>query len=554
MTELHDSQTDDELVFVPLGGTGEIGMNLNLYGLDGKWIMLDLGVTFGEDGLPGVDVVMPDPTFIEDRHSDLLAIVLTHGHEDHLGAVQYLWPRFRCPVYASPFAAALLRRKLAEVGLEDEVELHEVPIGGRFELGPFDLEFVTVTHSILEPNAVAVRTRYGTVLHTGDFKIETAPPVGDATDVDKLKALGDAGVLAMVCDSTNVLQKGNSGQEADLCDSLDALVADRTGRVLVTTFASNATRVNTVARIAARHGRHLALVGRSLWRIVEAAREAGYLRDLPPLLSDADIGYLPRDKVLILATGSQGEPRAALAKIAAEDHPNVTLEAGDVVVFSSKIIPGNGKPIYRMINRLMKRGIEVVTERDAFVHVSGHPARDELAQYYDWVRPSTVIPVHGEARHLREHVSFSRSCGVPHAVLAENGDVIRLAPGPIEIVDSVPTGRLALDGNMLLPIDSDVLRERRRLMREGVLFVTLVMDESGDLLADPKWRAQGVLIDGEIPEGGLAEMVRGNLKALSASKRRDDEVVRETARLAVRRELRRVYDKRPTVTVELVRI
>ncbi len=554
MTKKDDIQAGDELVFVPLGGTGEIGMNLNLYGLDGKWVMLDLGVTFGEDTLPGIDVVMPDPAFIEERRADLLAIVLTHAHEDHLGAVQYLWPRLGCPVYASPFAAAMLRRKLGETGFEDEVELHEVPIGGRFELGPFDLEFVTVTHSILEPNAVAVRTRHGTVLHTGDFKIETEPPVGDATDVEKLKSIGEAGVLAMVCDSTNVLQAGSSGQEAALRDSLDEVIAGCSGRVIVTTFASNATRVDTVARIAARHGRHLALVGRSLWRIVDAAREAGYLLDLPPLLSDTDIGYLPREKVLILATGSQGEPRAAMAKIAADDHPSITLDQGDTVVFSSKIIPGNGRPIYRLINRLHRRGIDVITERDAFVHVSGHPARDELAQYYKWVRPRTVVPVHGETRHLREHVAYARSCGVPHAVLAENGNVIRLAPGQVEIVDTVPTGRLALDGNTLLPIDSEVLRERRRLMREGVLFVTLVMDEDGGLLADPQWRSQGVLVDGALPEGGLADTVRRSLSALSATKRRDDELVRETARLAVRRELRRVYDKKPTVTVELVRI
>ena len=305
---------------------------------------------------------------------------------------------------------------------------------------------------------------------------------------------------------------------------------------------------------AARHGRQVALVGRSLWRIVEAAREAGYLLDLPPLLSDAEISYLPRDKVLILATGSQGEPRAAMARIAADEHPNISLEPGDVVVFSSKIIPGNGKPIYRLINRLIGLGVEVVTERDGFVHVSGHPARDELAQYYEWVRPRTVIPVHGEARHLRAHVDYARACGVPNAVLAENGDVIRLAPGNPEIVDHVPTGRLALDGNRLLPIDSEVLRERRRLMREGVLFVTLVMDDAGNLLADPKWRSQGVLVDGALPDGGLVDMVRRSLKSLSATKRQDDELVRETARLAVRRELRRAYDKRPTVAVELVRI
>jgi ribonuclease J len=544
-----------ELLFVPLGGAGEIGMNLNLYGLDGKWLILDCGVSFADEWLPGVDLVTPDPAFIEARREGLLAIVLTHAHEDHLGAVPHLWPRLRCPIYATPFAAAVLRRKLGEVGLtEDEVDLRVVPLKSRFEIGPFDLELVTVTHSILEPNAVALRTRLGTVLHTGDFKIDPDPLIGEEVDAEALSALGDAGVLAMVCDSTNVFRPGESGSEGELRRALDEVIAKRDGRVVVTTFASNATRIETVAKCAARNGRHVALAGRSLWRIVEAAREAGYLHDLPPLLSDDEVGYLPRDKVLVLATGCQGEPRAAMAKMAADDHPRISLEAGDLVVFSSKIIPGNEKAIFRMLNRLAARGIEVVTEDDHFVHVSGHPSRDELAKMYRWVRPRIAVPVHGERRHIAEHAAFARSLQVPQAVEVENGCVLRLAPGPAEVVDHVACGRLALDGNVLLPVDGAVMRARRRLMAAGAVFVTLVMDEAGRLLAPPQWRAEGVFVDGEAGGADLAELIRDAVEGLPRARRADDESVRETARLSVRREIQRRHDKRPTVAVELVRL
>jgi ribonuclease J len=544
----------DEFVFVPLGGSGEIGMNLNLYGLDGKWLMLDLGVTFGEENLPGIDLVMPDPHFIEERREDLLAIIVTHAHEDHLGAIPYLWPRLRCPVYATPFAAAVLRRKLREVKLEEKVELREVPLGARFELGPFDLEFISVTHSILEPNAVAIRTRQGTVLHTGDFKVDPDPLVGAPTDVAALSKVGDEGVLAMVCDSTNVLLDGTSGSEGELRANLDTLFADRPGRIVVTTFASNVARIETVAKIAARHGRHLAMVGRSLWRILDAAREAGYLHDIAPPLSDADAGQLPADKVVLLATGCQGEPRAAMSKIATGEHPHVQLDPGDLVIFSSKVIPGNEKAIYRMQNQLAGLGVELLTESEEFVHVSGHPAKDELAQYYGWVRPRVAVPVHGEARHLSEHATFARSLQVPEAVEIRNGAVLRLAPGPAEIVDHVPSGRLALDGSTLIAIDADPLRERRRLMREGAVFLVLVTDDRGDLLAEPRWRAEGVHIGGDGEIADLDDAVMMAVNGLPGGQRRDDEIFRETARLAVRRHIRKTHDKRPTVVVELVRI
>ena len=543
-----------ELLFVPLGGAGEIGMNLNLYGLDGKWLMLDCGVSFADEWLPGVDLVMPDPAFIEARRDALLAIVLTHAHEDHLGAVPHLWPRLGCPVYATPFAAAVLRRKLAEVGLEEAVDLRIVPLKSRFEIGPFDLELITVTHSILEPNAVALRTRLGTILHTGDFKIDPDPLIGEETDAAALAALGEEGVLAMVCDSTNVFRPGESGSEGELRRTLDELIRGREGRVVVTSFASNAARIETVAKCALRNGRHVALAGRSLWRIVEAAREAGYLRDLPPLLPDNEAGFLPRDKVLVLATGCQGEPRAAMAKIAADEHPHIALDPGDLVVFSSKIIPGNEKAIFRMHNRLVGRGIEVVTEADHFVHVSGHPAREELARMYRWVRPRIAVPVHGERRHIAEHAAFARSLQVPQAIEVENGCVVRLAPGEAGIVDHVESGRLALDGNTLLPVDSEVMRGRRRLMVAGVVFVTLVMDRAGKLQAAPTVRAEGVFADGAEAGEELSELVRDAVEALPRARRGDDETVRETARLSVRREIQRRHDKRPMVAVELVRL
>ena len=548
------NEPDEALIFLPLGGCGEIGMNLNLYGLDDKWVMLDLGITFGGPNLPGIELVMPDPTFIAERYNNLLAIVLTHGHEDHLGAVAYLWPQLRCPVYATPFTAALLRRKLAEAGLEEEVTVHIIPLGARFEVGPFDMELITVTHSTLEPNAIAIRTRLGTVVHTGDFKIDPEPLIGDRIDDDALQSLGDEGVLALVCDSTNVFVPGESGSEGELRRSLDSLLADRLGRILVTTFASNVARIETVVKLAQQQGRQVVLAGRSLWRTVEAAREAGYLRDLPPLLSDDEVGNLPPEKLLILATGSQGEPHAALAKIAVDSHPRISLESGDLVVFSSKVIPGNDKAIYHIYDNLQARGIEVITEADHFVHVSGHPARDELIQMYGWMRPVIAIPVHGERRHLIEHEALAKSLHVPQVGLVENGCVLKLAPGPAEVVDRVRSGRLVLDGNALIAIDSEILRARRRLMRDGVVFVILVMDSVGNLLAAPRWHAEGVHIDGAALDGALEDAVARAVEGLSKPKRLDDETVRESGRLAVRRLLRHMYGKRPTVRVELVRV
>ncbi|HYB56146.1 MAG TPA: ribonuclease J, partial [Alphaproteobacteria bacterium] len=390
-----------ELVFVPLGGAGEIGMNLNLYGFADDWVIVDLGITFADERLPGIEVVMADPAFIVERRERLLGIVLTHAHEDHIGAVQYLWPLLRCPIYATPFTASILRRKLEEAGLAGEAAITVVPLSGRFALGPFDFEMITLTHSIPEPNALAIRTPLGTVLHTGDWKIDPDPLVGPVTDSQALRRVGEEGVLAMVCDSTNVLRSGVSGSEAELRKSLSRLVARVEQRVVIACFASNVARLETIAKVAEANGRQAALVGRSLWRFYEAALENGYLRSIPRFLGDAEAAYLPRDKVVLAMTGSQGEPRSALSRVVAGEHSHVTLEAGDVAIFSSRIIPGNERSIFRLQSALARLGVEIITEHEEFVHVSGHPARDELAEMYAWVRPQIAVPVHGEARHVR---------------------------------------------------------------------------------------------------------------------------------------------------------
>ncbi|MFO1059568.1 MAG: ribonuclease J [Dongiaceae bacterium] len=546
----------DELLFLPLGGSGEIGMNLNLYGHAGRWLMIDLGIAFGDDDTPGIEVVMPDPGFIAERRDRLDGLVLTHGHEDHIGAVPYLWPALRCPIYATPFTAALVRRKLAEVGLEDEAVITEIPMSGRVRIGPFEIELVTLTHSIPEPNAVVVRTPLGTVLHTGDWKLDPEPLIGEPADAAALRRLGSEGVLAMVCDSTNALVEGHSGSEADVRTALDRLIGGLKQRVAVACFASNVARLDTVARIAARHGRHVGLVGRSLWRIDSAARETGYLADLPPFVSEHELGFLPRDRALMVCTGSQGEPRSALARIARDDHPQVTLEAGDAVIFSSRVIPGNERAIFKLQDDLVRLGVEVLTDREHPVHVSGHPARAELAEMYHWVRPRIAVPVHGEPRHLVAHAQLARDCQVPQAVVPENGALIRLAPGPAEQIGEVPAGRLGLDGSALVPVGGALMQQRRRIAYGGVAVLTLVLDRRGALLAEPQLAAPGLLDGGE--DADVAEQVvaavRDAVEALPPVLRREDDSVREAGRLAVRRTFRALRDKKPVTEVQLVRV
>ncbi|MBA4210647.1 MAG: MBL fold metallo-hydrolase [Parvibaculum sp.] len=555
------SSPRDEFVFLPLGGSGEIGMNLNLYGYgpedDRRWIIVDLGVTFGDDRTPGIDVIMPDPAFIEDRREELLAIVLTHAHEDHIGAVAHLWPRLRCPVYATPFTAAMVRGKLIEAGIEAEVPMHIIPLGHRFELGPFDIELVTLTHSILEPNALAIRTPLGLVLHTGDWKIDPDPVIGDTTDIERLRAIGDEGVRAMVCDSTNVFTPGTSGSEADVAASLVELLKQCEGRVAVTTFASNVARLESIIRAGEAADRHPVLVGRSMHRVVAAAREAGYLQDLPRIVSEDDAGYLPRDKVLFICTGSQGEPRAALARIAEDSHPSIVLDKGDTVVFSSRVIPGNETSIFDLQNRLAERGIRIVTEKDHFVHVSGHPCRDELADMYRWVRPQVAIPVHGEMRHLAEHTALARELQVPEQVLVRNGLLVRLAPGTAEVVDEAPSGRLYLDGEVLTGEDEGAVQERRRLAFAGSVFVSVVLDGKGDVRGDPQVRLMGLPEEdshGVAFEDRALDAVDDALGRLPKKRRGDDAAVAEFLRRAVRGALRREWGKKPQVEVVVTRI
>jgi ribonuclease J len=544
------------LMFVALGGANEIGMNLSLYGCAGDWLIVDCGVTFGDDSQPGLEVVMPDPAFIAERRDRLLGIVATHAHEDHIGAIPYLWPQLRCPVWATPFTASVLRAKLAEAGLADKVRINIVPMSGRFTIGPFDLELITLTHSIPEPNAVVLRTAAGTVLHTGDWKLDPDPMIGEPTDEAALRRLGDEGVLAMICDSTNALRPGSSGSEADLRRSLTELIGRYDARVAVACFASNVARLETIARAAAAHGREVALVGRSLWRMDRAARENGYLSDLPSFLTEDEAAHIPRDRIVMICTGSQGEPRSALARIARDDHPSVELELGDVVIFSSRIIPGNEKSIGRLQNALARLGVEIVTELDHFVHVSGHPARDELVRMYQMIRPQIAIPVHGEARHLIAHAHLAGECQVPQALVIENGDMVRLQSGVGAIVDEVPVGRLASDGKTLLPLDGTALKDRRRLVFHGSAVATLVLDRQGRLAAPPAITAIG-LVEPEAAEAALPLLraaVERALDELPAGARRDDDVVSEAAQRALRRVLNERFGKRPLVEIQVVRI
>ena len=545
-----------ELYYLPLGGAGEIGMNLSLYGYDGKWLMVDLGVSFGDDSMPMIDVVMPDPQWIEENRDKLLGLVLTHGHEDHLGAVQYLWPRLQCPIWATPFSASLLRGKLHEVGLQNQVPVNVVELGSRFRVGPFEIEMISMTHSIPEPNTLAIRTPAGTVVHTGDWKFDPDPLLGLPADLEALRRVGKEGVLALVGDSTNVFTKGHSGSESRVRASLIELLGRFDGRIAVSCFATNVARLESIAVAAAANDRNVALVGRSLWRIDKAARENGYLADLPPFLTEHDAGYLPKDKVLYICTGSQGEPRAALARIASGDHPHVVLGNGDVVIFSSRIIPGNEKEIYRLQNDLVRLGVEVVTEKDEFVHVSGHPGREELEEMYALTRPRIAVPVHGEARHVQEHARLAKACGVAETLEIVNGDMVRLAPGPAEVVDHVAVGKLGVDGPRLVRLDSEILRNRRRMVFNGSAVVTVVMDKTGKLLGDPQLTALGLLDYAHEAEehDTVVEAVRDAVLDLPQKARRDDAVVREAARLAVRRSLRDSHGKKPITDVHLVRV
>ena len=549
-----DTPGPDEFLFLPLGGTGEIGMNLNLYGHDEKWLMVDCGITFGDERTPGIDVIMPDPAFIEERIEDLCGLVLTHAHEDHLGAVQYLWPKLKCPIYATPFTAAVLRRKLTEVDFGRKVEIIEVPMSGTFDVGPFNIELITLTHSIPEPNALAIRTSAGVVLHTGDWKLDPDPQVGLTTDEARLIAIGEEGVMAMVCDSTNSLNSGRSGSEGDVRKNLVDVVRDCQGGVAIACFASNVARLESAAKAAIACGRQPALAGRSLWRMNECARECGYLQDLPPFLNDEAASRLPAEKVLWICTGSQGEPRAALARIARGDHQNIKLGQGDTVIFSSREIPGNEVSIGELQNSLTELGCTIITANDAEIHASGHPNRDELADMYSWIRPQVAVPVHGEHRHLLAHARLAQSCQVPHGIVAQNGMLMSLTNNGAEVIDQVYSGRLAVDGDRLIPMDHGSIRQRKRLAQNGAAVVSIALDKSGRLADEAQLTLAG-LLDSDGPEwDDLLDLAEETVENLSKAQLKDDGQVVEAVRIALRRKLQAMTRRRPQVDVHLLRV
>ena len=543
-----------DLAFLPLGGTGEIGMNLNLYRCGGRWLAIDCGIGFGGSEMPEVEVMMPDPGFIAEQRDKLVGLVITHAHEDHIGAVAHLWRQLRCPVYATPFAAAVLRRKLSEAQLLNEVKLHVVPTGGKMELPPFSLEFIRMAHSTPESQALVIRTPYGTVLHTGDFKLDPKPLVGPPSDEAALQRVGDEGVLAMVCDSTNAMVEGHSGSESDVRTSLSALVGSiRHGRVAMTCFASNVARVESIALAARDAGRSVALVGRSLRNLDTAARETGYFRTVQEFVSEDAAGSIPDDNLLLLVTGSQGEPRSALARIAMDTHPNIALGEGDTVIFSSRMIPGNERAIGTVQDNLIRRGCHVITDHDHLVHVSGHPARDELRRMYALVRPKFSVPVHGEWRHLSAHAALAKEAGAT-PMMVEDGDILSLSPGHPEVIDSAPVGRLALDGNRVVPITGGVLAARRRMLFNGVVLGSVAVDSVGRMVGQPRVSAPGLFEQDDPETARVTREFAGSLADLPANLRSDDGALADAAKAALRRALGRKLQKRPIVDVHLLRV
>src|SRR6476619_5881475 len=551
------ARASDELVFAPLGGVGELGMNLALYGFGEEhrrqWIAVDFGVAFADDALPGVELILPDISYLVEQRRNILGLVLTHAHEDHFGAVIDLWPRLKIPIYATPFTAALLQAKRESEPGAPEIPVNIVPLGGRFTLGPFDIELVSMAHSIPESNGLIIRTPLGAVLHTGDWKIDPTPVIGPPTDEAKLRALGDEGCLALIGDSTNAVRDGRSPSEADVARTLRELIAGASGRVAVTTFASNVARMRAVAEAAAAAGREVVVVGRAMARVEQVARETGYLDGIADFRSVEAYGYLPRDKVVALCTGSQGEPRAAIARISEDQHPEVTLSQGDMVIFSSRTIPGNEKAVGKLINGLVRQGIEVVTDRTHLVHVSGHPRRTEMAELYQWVRPRIAIPVHGEALHLSEHAKLARGAGVGEVILCGDGDLVRLAPDA-GVIDEIPAARLYKDGAILISAEERTVAERRRLSLSGIAIVAMVLSDKGQLLADPDVELIGipeVNADKQSMHAIAYDAVIETFESLPKPRRRDPQAVEESIKRAVRAAIAGHWRKKPICLVQV---
>jgi len=550
----------EELIFCPLGGSGEIGMNMNLYAYgkedNQKWIIVDMGVTFADDTIPGVDLIMPDPGFIIDKKDDLLGIVLTHAHEDHIGAVAHIWPELKCKLYATPFTAALLTEKFKEKKIDISSFLKIVPLNSQIKLGAFEIDFVTLTHSILEPNGLSIKTPLGTILHTGDWKIDPNPLIGNKIDEEKLKKIGSSGVSAMICDSTNIFSPGRAGSESDVRDSLLRIMEVKTKRILVTSFASNVARMESIFYCAKKTGRSICLVGRSMHRIYKAAKKCGYLKGLIEPLEPRDAKKVSKNKILYLATGSQGEPMGAMNRIVNGSHPDVFLEEGDCVIFSSKIIPGNEKKLYNLQNQIVKNNIEIISEENAFVHVSGHPNRDDLKDMYKWVKPKSVIPVHGEHRHMQEHVSFAKEMQIPKTLLIENGDIIKLLPGDApQIIDKAPSGRVYLDGSINVETDSQSIKDRKNLSINGYLEITLLVSNNGKI-------KKPIISFRGIPENqnnepfifDMEDEIFNICKTFSLESKNQQKNLIETIKQNCRRIVREKTGKKPFTNINIARI
>lgn len=552
---------ENEIVFLPLGGVGEIGMNLGLYGFgpdgDRTWLIVDCGVSFAGPELPGIDVVVPDIKFLEDEVDNIAGMVITHAHEDHYGAILHLWPYLKVPVYATAFTAGLLAAKSESETLEEDVPVTVVKQGERHKIGPFDVEFVAMAHSIPEPCALAIRTPAGLVLHTGDWKIDPTPGVGLPIDMNRLAELGREGVMALVCDSTNAVRDGVSPSEADVAEELKKVMAEADKRIAVTTFASNVARIRAVAEAAAANDRDVVVVGRSMHRVIDVAGELGYLDGLKPFHDEEAYGYLPREKAVLLCTGSQGESRAALARIASGDHRNIALSKGDMVIFSSRTIPGNEKAVGEVLNNLADKDVEIVTDRDALVHVSGHPRRGELEQLYKVIKPKVVLPVHGEPLHLAAHAAFAKEQGVPEVVRGKNGDIIRLVAGKAAVIDEAPFGILVKDGAILDDPEVTGVRERRKLSYAGATVVALVVNRGGDLLDDPHVTLLGLPDtddDGEPMEDIVTKAIVGAVTSIPKGRRKDKDLVGEAARKAARAQILDVWGKKTLCKVVVTQL
>jgi ribonuclease J len=550
-----------ELVYCSLGGAGEIGMNLNLFGYgkpgEYKWIIVDIGVTFSDDNIPGIEVILPNPEFIADQKENLLGIVLTHAHEDHVGAIAHLWPMLECPIYATPFTAAIVREKFKELKINIGNHLKIVKLGGNVKLGAFDIDYVTLTHSILEPNGLAITTPEGVVLHTADWKIDDDPLIGEKTDIKKLTEIGKKGVLAMVCDSTNIFNLGSSGSESLVRTGLFTVLEKMKNRIVITSFASNVARMETVFKVAEKIGRQVCLVGRSMNRIYQLARQCNYLQDIKVPIDVRDSKKIPKNKIVFLCTGSQGEQRAALARIANGTHPDLQLEKDDNVIFSSRIIPGNEKRLFKIFNDFSKNDINVLSEENSMIHVSGHPAREDLKKMYNWIKPKILIPVHGEQRHMAEHINFAKEMGVKFPIKVSNGEIIRLSPGEPKVVDKVTWGRVYLDGKVLINNDSPVLKERRNMAANGYMEITVLISKNGQIKNNPVITIKGVpLIDEDASEieYDLEDIVMDTCKTFNLNNSKQEKNLIDTLKGNCRKLINDKSGKKPLVNINLVRL